>query len=133
MKESMWGYWLIVLGIGIAALMILLQSQTTTNQQDYYLAKEVTYAAMYDAVDYGYYRKNGELKIIKEKFVENFLRRFAENATLNQNYTVNFYTIIEEPPFVSVEIVAKAGEFRFGNESVDSSVTNRISALLEMK
>ena len=51
MKESLWGYWLILLGIIIITVMILLQNYTTTNQQDYYLAREVTYAAMYDAVD----------------------------------------------------------------------------------
>ena len=50
--------------------MILLQNYTTTDQQDYYIAREVTYAAMYDAIDYGYYKKYGELKIIKEKSEE---------------------------------------------------------------
>ena len=46
----------------IITVMVLLQNYTTTDQQDYYLAREVTYAAMYDAIDYGYYKKNGELK-----------------------------------------------------------------------
>ena len=66
MKESLWGYYLTLLGIIIITIMILLQNYTTTNQQDYYLIKEVTYAAMYDAVDYAHYNKHGELKIIKE-------------------------------------------------------------------
>ena len=133
MKESMWGYWLVLLGIMIITVMILMQNYTTTNQQDYYLVKEVTYAAMYDAVDYGYYKKNGELKIIKEKFVENFVRRFAENATLNKTYKVNIYTIYESPPAVSVEIVAQTGDFKVGNENMESNITTRLTAILELK
>lgn len=133
MKESMWGYYLILLGIIIITLMILLQNYTTTNQQDYYLAREITYASMYDAIDYGYYKKNGELKIVKEKFVENFIRRFSENATLNKNYTVNFYSIYETPPMVSVEIKTTTGEFRLGEQAIDAGVTTRLTAILEEK
>jgi hypothetical protein len=133
MKESLWGYWLILLGIVIITVMILLQNYTTTNQQDYYLVKEITYASMYDAIDYGYYKKHGEVKIIKEKFVENFIRRFAESATLNKTYTVNFYKIYETPPVVSLEIVTNTGEVTVGNTQTDAGITTRITAILEMK
>jgi len=133
MKESLWGYWLILLGIIIITVMILLQNYTTTNQQDYYLAREITYAAMYDSIDYGYYKQHGEVKIIKEKFVENFIRRFAESATLNKTYTVNFYSIYETPPAVSLEIKANTGEVVVGNESINAGITTRITALLELK
>lgn len=133
MKESLWGYWLILLGIIIITIMILLQNYTTTNQQDYYLAKEITYAALYDAIDYGYYEKNGELKIVKEKFVENFIRRFAESATLNKTYTINFYSIYELPPAVSIEIKTSTGEYLVGSEDINAGVTNRLTAILEMK
>jgi len=133
MKESLWGYWLILLGIIIALVMILLQNYTTTSQQDYYLIREISYAAMYDAVDYGYYKKHGELKMIKEKFVENFVRRFAESATINKNYTINFYSIYEIPPAVSVEIKTSTGEFLIGNEDVNAGITNRLTSILEIK
>ena len=133
MKESLWGYWLILLGIVIITVMILLQNYTTTNQQDYYLAKEITYAAMYDAVDYGYYEKHQELKIIKEKFVENFIRRFAENAVLNKTYTINFYSIYETPPAVTIEIKTNTGEFLVGEENINANVTTRLTAILELK
>ena len=132
MKESMWGYWLTLLGMLIISVMILLQNYTTTNQQDYYLAREVTYASLYDAIDYGYYKKNGELKIIKEKFVENFVRRFAENATLNKTYKVNIYTIYEIPPAVSIEIVANTGDFSVGYDRTNLGVTTRLTAILEL-
>lgn len=133
MKESMWGYWLVLLGMMIISVMIMLQNYTTTNQQDYYLAKEITYAAMYDSIDYGYYKKNGELKIIKEKFIENFIRRFAESATLNKNYKVNFYTIYEMPPAVSIEIITKSGDAKVGGTEIDPGVTTRLTAILELK
>lgn len=133
MKESLWGYWLILLGIIIITVMILLQNYTTTNQQDYYLAKEVTYAAMYDAIDYGYYKKHGELKIVKEKFVENFVRRFAESATLNKNYKINIYSVYETPPAVSIEIKTSTGEFLVGSEEINAGITTRLTAILEVK
>lgn len=133
MKESLWGYWLILLGIIIITVMILLQNYTTTNQQDYYLAREVTYAAMYDAVDYSYLKSTGELRIIKEKFVENFIRRFAESATLNKNYTVNFYSIYETPPAVSIEIKTNTGEFLVGDEKINAGITTRLTAILETR
>ena len=133
MKEGIWGYWLILLGIIIITVMILLQNYTTTNQQDYYLTREITYASMYDSIDYGYYKKHGEVKIIKEKFVENFIRRFAESATLNKTYTVNFYKIYETPPVVSLEIVTNTGEVTIGNTQTDAGITTRITAILEMK
>ena len=50
--------------------MMLLQNYSTTNEQDYYLIKEVTEAALTDAIDWGHYRKYGEMRIIKEKFVD---------------------------------------------------------------
>jgi len=133
MKESLWGYWLVLLGIVIVTVMILLQNYTTTDQQDYYIAREVTYAAMYDAVDYAYYDKYGELKIIKEKFVENFIRRFSESATLNKKYQINFYSIYESPPVVSVEIKTSTGEFLVGDESINAGITTRLTAILELK
>lgn len=133
MKESLWGYWLVLLGILIISVMILLHNYTTTNQQDYYLAREVTYAAMYDAIDYGYLTKYGEVKIIKEKFVENFIRRFAESATLNKNYKINFYSIYETPPAVSLEIKTKTGEFLIGEDNINGDITTRLTAILEVK
>ena len=133
MKESLWGYWLILLGIIIITVMILLQNYTTTDQQDYYLAKEVTYAAMYDAIDYGYYEKYGEVKISQEKFVENFIRRFAESATLNKTYKINFYSIYETPPAVSIEIKTNTGEYLVGSEEINAGITTRLTAILEVK
>ena len=72
MKNALWGYWLVLLGIFIVVIMLLVQNLTTSSTQDYYLLKEITEAALVDAVDYSYYRTFGEIKINKEKFYESF-------------------------------------------------------------
>ena len=92
MKESMWGYYLSVLGVTVSMIMIFMSNMTTTNQQDYYLLKEVASAAMIDSIDYGYYSIYGEMKINTEKFVENFIRRFSEGVSKANSYKLDFYT-----------------------------------------
>ena len=67
MKNAFWGYWLVLLGIAIVVIMLLVQNLTSTSTQDYFLVKEITEAAMVDAVDYTYYRNYGEIRINKEK------------------------------------------------------------------
>ena len=107
MKASIWGYWLIALGIFVFVIMMLVQSFTTTSTQDYYLVKEVTDAALVDAIDFAHYRVTGELKINREKFVENFVRRFAETITVsNDEYKIDFFELYEAPPKVSVLVLS---------------------------
>ena len=132
MKESVWAYWIMVLGLSIMSVMTLLQSYTTTSEQDYYLIKNVMEASMYDAVDYGYYRKYGEVRIIKEKFVENFLRRFAESANLNTTYEVSFYDIYEAPPKVSVKVSSSSKVFNVFGDASSFDVVNKIDSILEL-
>ncbi len=134
MKESLWGYWIVVLGISIMSVMILLQNYTTTNEQDYYMIKEVLEASMYEAVDYGYYRDTGELKMNAEKFTENFIRRFSETVNINKKYTISFYDIYEEPPAASVSIATTTNQSSFGvNEGAkedQAAVVNRLTGIL---
>ena len=66
MKNALWGYWLVLLGIFVVVIMLLVQNLTSSSTQDYYLVKEITEAALVDAVDYSYYRTFGEIKINKE-------------------------------------------------------------------
>ncbi len=132
MKESMWGYWFIVLGLSIMSVMVLLQNYTTTNEQDYYLIKNVLEASMYESVDYAYFRDTSRVRMNTEKFVENFVRRFAESVNINKNYDINFYQIYEDPPFASVEVKSDA-DGKTGKEEVDQvsdTVTNRLSGIL---
>lgn len=131
MKESYWGYWLIMLGVFIIIIMMLISNVTTKNTQDYYLIKEVTEAAMVDSVNYGYYREYGELKIDREKFIESFMRRFAENVSLN-TYQIDFYGIYEAPPKVSVKVTSKSGSLMVAGDSTTFDIVNKVDAILEL-
>ena len=50
MKEAFWTYLLIALGIFIFVVLLLVQDLTSTDEEDYYLTKEVMEAAMIDAM-----------------------------------------------------------------------------------
>ena len=133
MKESIWGYWIIVLGISVVSIMTVLQNYTTTGEQDYVLIKNVMEASMSEAVDYGYYRDTGQLKMNAEKFKENFIRRFAQNVNITKTYNINFYDVYELPPAASVEIVTKTNKSSFGkNEcaATDENIPTRLTGIL---
>lgn len=131
MKSAYWGYWLIVLGIFIVVVMLLVQSVTATNTQDYYLIKEITQDAMVDSVDYAYYREYGEIKINKEKFMECFIRRMAEETSLTQTYKIQFYAIYEAPPKVSIKISSRSNSFNIAGSSTDFDIVSKIDGILE--
>ncbi|WP_281512651.1 DUF5411 family protein [Mammaliicoccus vitulinus] len=131
MKESFWGYWLIALGVGVIVIMMLISNVSATNTQDYYVLKEISEAAMVDAVDYGYYRESGELRINKEKFVENFLRRLSESIP-NGTSTINFYNLYESPPKVSVEVTSRSNTYQINSNAETFDIVNRVDALLEL-
>ena len=76
MKWSFASLGLIILGLFGLLIIILFNEITVSNEQDYYNLKNAAEASMIDAVDVAYYRLTGEIKISKEKFVENFTRRF---------------------------------------------------------
>lgn len=131
MKNAFWGYWLILLGVFIVVIMLLVQNVTSSTTQDYYLIKEITEAAMVDAVDYSYYRTYGEIKINKEKFYESFIRRFSETASLSTTYTVSFYGVYEAPPKASVEIKSKSSSFTVLGDASSFDLVERIDAIIE--
>lgn len=131
MKESVWGYWLIVLGLGVLGIMLVLQNYSTTNEQDVYLIKEITDASLGDAIDLAHYRKYGEIRIIKEKFVENFIRRFSETININKNYKISFYDIYEAPPKVSVKVATVTGSFQIESTRENYAVVNKLDGILE--
>lgn len=131
MKNAFWAYWLILLGIVIVVIMLLVQNITTTSTQDYYVIKEITDAALIDAVDYSYYRTYGEVKINKEKFYESFMRRFAETASLSTTYTISFYGVYEAPPKASVEIKSKSNSFNVMGDATSVDMVEKIDAIVE--
>ncbi len=133
MKESIWGTFVVSLGIiGIGVLNVF-QNITTTNESTYYLLKEVTEAAMYDAVDLGYYRMYGDVKIVEKKFVESFVRRFSQSFARNEDYTVGIYDVIEVPPKVSLSVNVGSTLQIYNYKGVDFDIENSINAILETK
>ena len=129
MKESFWGYLIIILGVFTLAVILLFQDLTNTNDQNYYLVKEVTEAAMLDAIDVPYYQLTGEIAIDKEKFAENFIRRFSESASLNKTYDIKIHDIVELPPKVSVSVDAKSNIFTFTGDQFN--ISNKLDAIIE--
>ncbi len=131
MKSSYWAYWLIVLGVFVIVILLLIQSFTKSNTQNYYLMKEITEAALVDSVDLAYYRQYGEVKINKEKFYEVFARRFAEAASTNTTYEIEFYEVFEAPPKVGVKISSKTESFNItgGKETLD--IVDKIDGILQ--
>lgn len=136
MKESFWAAYIVVLGIVVIVFIFLFQNLTNNDEHNMAILKETTEAAMYDAFDYANYRKSGIIRIDREKFVENFLRRFSENASLSYSYKVQFYDVNEEPPKVSIKVTSRQKGNLFttggpGGESIEFIITNRIDAILE--
>lgn len=129
MKESFYGYFIIAIGIFCIAIVLLFSDITNTNDQNYYLVKEITEAAMIDAIDPAYWETNKQVAIDKEKFVENFVRRFAESAGYAKTYDIEIYDIVEMPPKVSLSVGAKSTIFSFTSD--DFNIVNRMDAILE--
>lgn len=131
MHESFWGTFIISAGILIIALIFFMQKVTNTQEQNYTLIKETTQAAMKDAFDYATYMKDGKtIRINREAFVESFVRRFAQNASLANSYVIEIYDVNEYPPKVSLKVKTKEGAF-VGKQEIEFDITNQIDAILE--
>lgn len=140
MKESIWGYAIIVLGILAVGVIWFFANVTRTDQHNFNLLKETVESAMIDAVDIAYYRacveeqekENGCIRIIEEKFVANFIRRFAENADLSNRYKIEIFDVNETPPKVSLRI-SSSNPTNATGEIQTFNVVNNIDAILETK
>ncbi len=130
MKESFWG--ILVVGVGIVMIFFiyLFQSLTNTEEHNYALLKETTEAAMYDAFDLPTYHTTGAIRIDAEKFIENFYRRFAENANLSRTYKIDIVDINEEPPKVSVRVSSSLST-NITNDVISFDLSNTLDAILE--
>ncbi|MEG2457348.1 MAG: DUF5411 family protein [Bacilli bacterium] len=136
MKESLWGYLVLILGIMILVVMILVRDITSTTENDYYLTKEAMNAAMVDSLDYGTYMQSGEIRIISDKFVENFTRRFAQSVSSSKTYKIEFYEIYETPPKATIRITTSTKKYTVttnDNEGVGFDIVTLLSGVLETK
>ena len=164
MNSSVWGYFFLVLGLVGVVLINVFGEITIGNEQNYYSLKEVTKAAMIDAVDEVAYTYGvgydgvtrdtdpesmhcssnvpGTVRIIKERFVELFLLKFADSVNIDDNYKVIFNDIDECPPKVTVTVITSKnystiqriiGVKQEDIYTSDIDVTNVISGILESK
>ena len=135
MKESFWSVFIVTVGIVAISFIFLFQSLTNTDEHNMHLIKESTKGAMYDALDLATYRKTGEIRKDREKFVENFLRRFSENASLSRTYKIEIYDVNELPPKVSikdksaetVKVFSTVGE----DQTFEFTISDQLDAILE--
>ena len=132
LREAVWGYAIIVLGILAIGIIWFFANSTRTDQHNYNLLKETVEAAMFDSVDLAVYRAEGAVEIDEEKFVENFIRRFAENAELSNTYVIEIYDINSRPPKVSLKVSSTKDTTATG-ELVEFDIVNNIDAILETK
>ena len=126
-----------VLAAGIIMLCLLafgviniVSNYSSGNELDYYLLKETTEASMTDAVDIGFYRLTGQLRMDKEKFAESFVRRFSQSVNYDRNYRIRMYDINETPPKVSIQVDSSTS-VTFNSETL--GIRNQIDAILETK
>lgn len=133
MKESFWGVFVVMLGVAGIIFIFLFQNLTNTDEHNSQLLKEVTEAAMWDSFDYASYRSTGEIRINREKFVENFIRRYAESASMSREYNIKFYDINEKPPKVSIRVSSGViGSNGMSGETMSFDLSDRINAILEV-
>ena len=128
----MWGYAIIALGVLAIGIIWFFANSTRTDQHNYNLLKETVEASMFDAIDLSIYRATGDVEIDEEKFVENFIRRFAENAELSNTYVIEIYDINTKPPKVSLR-VSSTKETTSSGELMEFDIINNIDAILETK
>lgn len=121
----------IILGVLALAAINLINNYQSSNELDQSLLRDTVEAAMYDSVDLGYYRiSGGIIRIDKEKFAENFTRRFAQSVSNGRYYNIRIYDINETPPKVTV-LIGSSTVATFAGE--DFGITNAISGILETK
>ena len=131
MSKAMSLVGIIMLGVLTLAVVNIVTSYSSGNDLDYYLLNETTKAAMIDSVDLGYYRVSGGIiRCDREKFLESFVRRFAESATADTDYKIRILDFNETPPKVRIQ-VGSGTVATFAGEQFD--IVNRIDAILEVK
>ena len=95
---------IIIMAITGLVMFNIITSWSRGDELDYYLVKETAEAAMEDAVDITFYRDSGQIRMDTEKFIENFLIRFAKGVDNTRNYEIKLYDLNEVPPKVSVKV-----------------------------
>ena len=132
MNTGMLTVGIILLSLIALLLINVLTNFSTGSELDYYLVKETADAAMEDSIDQVYLRTCGLYRIDKEKFVENFVYRFATNVDSTRNYNIKFYDINEVPPKVSIKVDSLTTlAFNSNKDKTAADITTSYDAILE--
>ncbi len=135
MSKSLWGVLVIMLGVTSIFFIVLFQTITNTDEHNSQLLKEITEAAMWDALDYGSFKTSRIVRIDREKFVENFVRRFAESAHTGRKYRIEVIDVNESPPKVSLRVSSgvsgSPAAILLDDETFTFDLTNTIDAIME--
>ncbi len=124
---------MVMIGVIIMAIFGIIAINMITSQQvgqelDYYLLKDTTEAAMEDAMSYEFYGETGINRMDKEKFMESFIRRFADSVDATRTYDIEFIDLNETPPKVSVRISSKSN---FINSNEQTDITTSVDMVVE--
>ena len=134
MKEAFWGVLIVTLGLFGIVVVNIFQNITVDNDRTYYVIKEATEGAAFDAIDLAHYRLNGTIRIVEDKFVENLTRRFAENISKG-SYKIVVEDVNEMPPKVSLRVETGVGMLNTGllGKEDPFNIVNRVDAIIETK
>lgn len=131
MNKAMTIVGIVILGVLTLAVVNIINQYSQGKEMDEQLLNETTKAAMIDSVDWGYYRiSGGRIRCDREKFLESFVRRFAESVTSDTDYKVRILDFNETPPKVSIQIGTGTVAQIAGD---DFDIVNQIDAILETK
>ena len=131
MSKGMTIVGIIIIGVLTLFVVNIVQNYQNGSELDFYLLQETTEAAMLDAVDLGYYRSSGGiLRVDREKFLESFVRRFAESVNQDRNYKIRVIDFNETPPKVSIQ-VGSSTVATFSGDSFD--IVTKVDGILETK
>lgn len=120
----------IIVSILTFAVINLINNYSSGSELDYYLLKETTQASMIDAIDSTYDVERGVRRLDKEKFVENFILRFATNVDNSRDYEISFYDINEVPPKVTIQVNSLNQSLTPDGES-NAVISTKIEGILE--
>lgn len=129
-------------------IIVMFESITMDNDTEYYTLKEAMQSSMYESLDFDYWRdignnqevelpggkkkKIGGIKISEQKFVENFTRRFkASVGGDTDDYTIEFYDIMESPPKATVKITGNNKSYRYFSGDEGINIVNNLTGILE--
>ena len=130
MNKGMLTVGIIILALASLLLFNIISNYTTGGELDYHLVKEITEASMEDALDMSFYSMSRVYRIDKDKFVESFLRRFAEGVDNTREYDISFYDIHEIPPKVTIKVDSLT-VLKYSKDEKGQEIHTDLSAIIE--